>query len=119
MLFCPEFLNCDEITKKALLNFGYNLGRFIYLADAVNDICEDIKKENYNPIVLKYNYKDTDAIEFKKSIEKELDFSLTFTLENVSRAFELINFKKNKGIIENIVYLGLRASKDRALKGEK
>jgi len=119
LLFSPEFLNCDEITKKALSNFGYNLGRFIYLADAVNDIEEDIRKRNYNPVVLKFNYNGKDGAELKKSLEKNLDYSLTFTLENISKAFELIEFKKNRGIIKNIIYLGLRQSKDRALKGEK
>lgn len=113
LLFSPEFLNCDKITKKALSNFGYNLGRFIYLADAVNDIDEDIKKENYNPVVLKYGK------EIGEGIKEKLDYSLTFTLENIAKAFELIEFKKNREIIENIIYLGLRKSKDRALKGEK
>lgn len=119
ILFTPDFLNCDDITRKALGNFGYNIGRFIYLADAVNDIKEDIKKKHYNPVILSYGYKNEGAEEFIKNNKEKMEFSLTFTLENISKAYELIEFKKNKGIIENIVYMGMRASKDRALKGEK
>ncbi len=118
LLFSPEFIRCDHVTKEALKKFGYNLGRFIYLADGVNDIYEDIKNKNYNPYLLKYEYTGEDAEKFKERIKEEVDFSLTFTLENVSKAFELITFKKNRGIIENIVYFGLRASKDRVLKGK-
>jgi len=33
--------------------FGYCLGRFVYLADAADDIADDMESGNYNPYVLK------------------------------------------------------------------
>lgn len=117
-LFVPDFIECDEITKKALANFGYNIGRFIYIADAVDDLTKDVKNKNYNPFIVKYGYNGEEPSEFKKMVAEKQDFTLMLTLESVASAFELIEFKKNREIIENIVYLGLRGSKDRALKGE-
>ena len=38
----------DEGTKKAMHHLGYNLGRWIYIADAVDDIEKDYKKNRYN-----------------------------------------------------------------------
>jgi hypothetical protein len=35
----------DEAARKALWHFGYNLGRWVYIADAVDDIEKDAKKK--------------------------------------------------------------------------
>ena len=118
-LFVPENLETDDISKKALANFGYNLGRFIYLADAYDDVYEDIKNKNFNPIVNYYGYGGEDVNEFTLKIKSKVDFSLMLTLDSIAKAFELIEFKKNKELISNIVYLGLRNKKDYVLNKEK
>jgi len=51
----------SEIFKSydsSLASVGYNLGRFIYIADAFKDICDDIKHGSYNPYVCAYDEND-------------------------------------------------------------
>ena len=118
VLFVPEFVT-NETDRKVLEWFGYNLGRWIYVMDAFADIEDDYKNKNYNPFLLKYDYKNEDISEFRKRVRDEYDIIVTLTLESIASAFELIDFKKNRSIVENIVYLGLRRVKDKVLKGEK
>ena len=109
---------CSDSQKKAISSFSYNLGRYIYILDALDDIEKDIKNKNYNPFLIKYGYNGEDTQEFKKRLRDEYDIILTLNLESIASAYELIDFKKNKKIIENIVYLGLRKAKDKVMRGE-
>ena len=115
-LLSEVFLKDGE--DRALKEFSYQLGRFIYIIDALDDIEKDIKSKNYNPFIKKYSYINEDAKEFKKRVCSEYDLIVTLTLESIASAFELIDFKKNKTILQNIVYLGLRKAKDRLAVGE-
>lgn len=115
-LLSEVFLKDGE--DRALKEFSYQLGRFIYIIDALDDIEKDIKSKNYNPFIKKYSYNNEDAKEFKKRVCSEYDLIVTLTLESIASAFELIDFKKNKTILQNIVYLGLRKAKDRIAVGE-
>ena len=49
-IFVPDFID-DDGTKKILSWMGYNLGRWIYIADAYDDLEKDRKKKNYNPLI--------------------------------------------------------------------
>ncbi len=88
----------DDITEKRILNrLGYCLGRYIYLADAYCDLEEDIKKGRYN--VLKSKPKE-ETDEYIKS-------QIYFCINEACKAFELLNIKKYKTVLGNILYLGL------------
>ena len=114
-LLSEVFLNEKE--DRVLKDFSYHLGRFIYIIDALDDIEKDINNKNYNPFIIKYSYNNEDKKEFKKRVCSEYDFIVTLTLERIASSFELIDFKKNRTIIENIVYLGLRKVKDKIADG--
>lgn len=115
----PEFIK-DEDTKRILKFLGYNLGRWIYILDAFDDIKEDIKSKSYNPLLLQYEYKqDEDINLFIGKIRKNIEFSLTLTLENISKSFELLNIQYNREILENIIYLGMRNKMERVLYKER
>ncbi len=104
----PDFIT-DEETRRILKFLGYNLGRWIYILDAFDDMEDDIKSKNYNPLLLQYKYKSGEDIElFTQKVKISIESSLTFTLENISKSFELLDLKHNKEIIENIIYLGMR-----------
>ncbi len=96
-----------------LKRLGYNLGRFIYIADAINDYEEDVKKNKYNPY--RFSFKDRKADEIRKAAEQ----SLTFTLAMAGQNYENLEIKKNKELLDNIIYMGLRQKMDSALCGEK
>lgn len=94
--------------NKALAWLGYHIGRFIYITDAYNDFEKDVKNKSYNPFVVMLGENGD-----KNSIKEEVTNSLTFTLSEISNAYNLLNIKKNKELLDNIVYLGLRQNIDK------
>jgi hypothetical protein len=98
---------------------GYNLGRWIYILDAYDDIEKDNEKSNYNPLLEQYKYDGKDIKEFKESIKDKVNFSLTYSLSEVEKAYSLLEIEKNKGIMDNILYSGLILKTDSVLQGKR
>ena len=92
-----------------------NLGRWIYILDAVDDIEKDHKKNSYN-VFLQREYSDVAAL--KHSIHEEAAFNLHFSLAEACKAYELLDIKRDKPLIDNIMYLGLAKKTEDILKGE-
>ena len=88
-------LSEDNSQKRVLERLGYCMGRYIYLIDAYCDLEDDIKHKSFNPL------KTRD--EPKKLITEQLYFSIN----EACKAFELLELKKYKHILGNILYLGL------------
>ena len=101
ILFTPDFIT-DEAARKILAWFGYNIGRWIYVIDAYNDIEKDFESGNYNPFLAEI----TD-ISDKKAIAERLSTTLTLNLDTAASAYELLNVHKNDGVIRHIVYTSL------------
>ena len=93
---------------------GYNLGRWIYILDAYNDAEEDSKSGAYNPFLAGGA---VSLEELKGSRKESIELGLTFTLENIASAFELINFKRNKSIVGKIIYTSLKQKQRLVLSG--
>lgn len=87
----------DETQKRVLRRLGYCLGRYIYLLDAAVDLDQDKKSGSYNVL------KNTDD----KDIENRIKQQLYFCINEAAKAFELLDIKKYKHILGNIIYLGL------------
>lgn len=104
-IFTPDFVE-DKNTRRILTWFGYNTGRWIYILDAFFDMKKDKKEKAYNPF-LAAEYSDFE--EYRDRLRKQLDVTLTFTLENISSSFNLLETNKNKALIEHIIYTGLKA----------
>ena len=107
LLFVPDFIT-ENSEKRILSHIGYMLGRFIYIIDAYEDMEKDEKKKNFNPFLLSENSPDKDLI---------FD-TLSFDLSSLSNAYELLDLKVNKPILDNIIYLGLSGVLDKTIKGE-
>lgn len=105
----------DAAAKKTLRHFGYNLGRWIYIADAVNDLEKDHKKNSYN-VFLQREY--TDIAQHRKKIREEAAFNLNYSLAEACKAYELLDIKRDKPLLDNIMYLGLAKKTEDILKGE-
>ena len=91
-------LGGKEENKKVLERFGYLLGRYIYLCDALDDLEDDRKKGNYNPFI----FGGEDAVFEAKSV-------LFMTTAELSDDLELLELDKYREIVENTVWLGLVA----------
>lgn len=68
-----------------LRKMGFYMGKFIYLLDAYEDVEEDKKKQNYNPLAI-YS-KKADFEEFAGHL-------LTMMIAEASRAFEQLPILK-------------------------
>ncbi len=110
-----EPLCTDEKTEKILRWIGYNLGKWIYLLDAYDDLEKDIKDGSYNPLKYQYGYDRQDIGEFRDQIRARVEFNLTYSLNEISRAFELLDIRMNKSILENIIYLGMLRKTEKIL----
>lgn len=106
------FSNTEDSTGRILDSMGYNIGKWIYIMDAYDDLLDDIRDGKYNPFIYSFEYKK-EPEDFKKSIKNNVEFVLLKCLDEISKGFELLDIKKNRGIIENIVYLGMA---DRTMK---
>lgn len=107
----------DESKRKTLGWMGYNLGRWIYLLDAFDDVEKDLKQKSYNPILRQYDYKGDDVKAFKETIRDSMNFSLTYSMSEIEKAYSLLDIEKNKGILDNILYSGLIVKTDKVLQG--
>ena len=82
----------------ALFNFSYNIGRWVYLIDALDDIEKDRKKNRYNPIIAAYGESfDKDAVEY----------NLMFSLKQASYYYTKLKLNRHKAILDNVLYNGL------------
>lgn len=109
--------NTDDKRIRILRWIGFNLGKWIYILDAFDDLEKDIKSGQYNCLVYQLGFDGTDAKEFKRSIRDRVEFNLTQALYQISSSMELLDIKKNKGILDNVAYLGLLAKSDQILNG--
>ncbi len=94
---------------------GEKMGRFIYIVDAIDDLERDEKSGNFNPILLLYGAKPTDAQ------REELHDALIACLSDMEAAIDLIDdtdANMSRPVIENILYLGMPATVKRVLYGE-
>lgn len=105
----------NEGAKKALRHFGYNLGRWIYIADAVSDIKKDIKKNSYNVFLQRFS---GSAEQIRDAAKEQAEFNLKYSLSEACKAYELLEIKRDKPLLDNIMYLGLAKKTEDVLKGE-
>lgn len=82
----------DDNDKK-LYEFGFSLGRAIYVLDACIDLKQDIKKERFNPMV--------------EIPSREFQQILTIMLSETADIYGTMDIKSNNEIIENVLYSGI------------
>lgn len=110
----------DDGERAVLYNTGYHLGRWIYIADAADDLEEDIEKNRYNPLVYRFAYDGSaeTAEEFRARIKEATELNLYDCLGEAAKALDLLDIKKNEGIVKNVIYLGLRLRTEEVLSGK-
>ena len=102
---------CECLAGKTDENFAaltYNIGKFVYLADALDDTGEDKKSGNYNPF-LADGREFTSRREFFEKYADEIGFSLNSTANRAIESFNRMSFTQSYSLLSNVVHLGLRA----------
>lgn len=115
-LFTPEFVR-GESERRIFSWFGYNIGRWIYVIDAVNDMEKDYKKGNYNPFNAAFFGENYD--EYVQGVRENKKVTLTFTLENAASAYELLDIRKNNSLLDGLIYDCLKVKQSQILNGNK
>ena len=85
-------------------SLGSHVGRWIYIADALDDMADDKKLGRYNPILLMYG-SEIPSSDQRASIED----ALKNELYEAEAAVDLMDFSDCalKNIVQNIIYLGM------------
>lgn len=89
------FVYEEDFWSNALREFGYELGRFIYLMDATMDYEKDKKKNNYNVLCI------------MEKTPKEMEPLLTQAIGNAAYQFEKLPIIQDANILRNILYGGV------------
>ena len=88
----------DEYRDR-LRKVGFNIGKYIYIMDAYEDLDEDLEKGRYNPFT---DYKDD-----REALKLRVDKLIGMTLSRLEEAILDLDIKVNKSIIDNIIYSGV------------
>jgi hypothetical protein len=112
-----------ENARYALGRIGHNLGKWIYLIDAYDDAEADLRCGAYNPLALCYGYglaenAGESAALFRARIAERVRLSATLYLSEMAELAALLPIKKNKNILENIMYMGLLRRTEEIVNGD-
>jgi len=113
-ILAAGYMGEDQSVRRILEWIGYNLGKWIYIIDAFDDMERDIKSGSYNPLLMQYKYMGQDIKAFKAAISEEVRINLLQALSQSTGSLELLGLK-NKSIIDNIAYEGLYGKTERIL----
>lgn len=95
---------------------GYNLGKWIYIIDAWDDLEDDMKNKKFNVINTCFNNNNISYSEFSKYIEKRVDFILGTSAAQCLNFFNKLSLKKNEDLLYNILQYGLLEKMDKVFK---
>ena len=102
----------DETRRGDLERFGYLLGRWVYLIDALDDLEKDIKTKNYNPFLRGCGKSPEEMKEYTKG-------SINATAAELQLSLEKLDIKVFRPIIYNVIYIGLADTLKRILSKEQ
>ncbi|MDY6013022.1 DUF5685 family protein [Clostridium sp.] len=105
--FPYELKNDSKELREQLYLFGYSLGKWIYLMDALDDLEEDMKNNKFNPINFLYNKDNLPYKEFLDNIKQRLEFSIFNCAYTCKEILDSLPLNRNKEILENIINLGM------------
>lgn len=83
---------------------GRYIGKWVYLADAVDDFEEDVRWGRYNPIVSVYGNGPLPA-----SVWDTLGEAMIASLVEAEKAFDLLEYSDEdmRGVVRNVLYVGM------------
>ncbi len=91
-----SFEGSDDTQKRVLYEFGYHIGRWVYLMDAADDLEKDKKHNCFNPFL---NVETDDLAQYQTSV-------LNQSLARAYDAYNLLELIDFKGILDNMMLYG-------------
>ncbi|MGH4124952.1 MAG: DUF5685 family protein [Clostridium sp.] len=105
--FIISFYYKDASFKEDLYWLGYNLGKWIYIIDAYDDLEKDIKSNSFNAISSLLNNDNLDYKSFSTLVKPRIDYILTTCAQQCLKFLNSLPLIKNEDILYNILELGL------------
>lgn len=106
--------SADEYKK----GVAYNIGKLVYLIDALDDVDEDFAKKRYNPLIAEFgNYENRE--QFIRDNYDDLSFILNGTCNRAIADFNNIEFTQSRDLMQNILYHGIREKIKELLNSKK
>ena len=93
------FVYKNDEHEQNLRSIGFNIGKYIYILDAYEDLDKDLDKGRYNPII--------EYIDNKENLKEKVDNLISMSLGFLAQSIDNLNLKVNTNIIDNIVYSGV------------
>lgn len=95
--------------RRILEQFGYFLGRWIYLMDASDDLTKDLKTGEFNPFRDYFGFEGKTELspQEKEHAEKNCNHVLNMTASSLTAALNLLEFQQFGSIINNVITLGI------------
>jgi hypothetical protein len=111
--FIISFYYKETAFKDNLYWLGYNLGKWIYIIDAYDDLEKDIESNSFNAINSLFNKDKLNFESFSTLIKPRIDFILTACASQCLKYLNNLPIIKNKDILYNILELGLMEKMDK------
>lgn len=93
--------------KGDLYRFGYALGKWIYLMDALDDLQKDIENNSFNPLYVLYYQEGQSTDELFMTAKDKLEFSIFSLGASCKELLNKLAPKKNRALLENIIIYGM------------
>lgn len=93
-----ELCAMQPIWREQLQEFGFRLGRFIYIMDAYEDIDKDIRHQNYNPLR---------KLRQQEDFEQRCAELLNGLMADCAEVFERLPVVLHSSLLRNIIYAGV------------
>ena len=112
------FTEGQTVQQRVLAQLGYQLGRWIYLIDAADDLPDDIASGGYNPIKERFLYDPAGETkeDFSKRVHDDVERILLSCLADMTGSLDLLEIRRNQDIIRNVVQFGLLRQTDTVLE---
>ncbi len=108
--FCKLVLG--EKSTEYVETLCYNVGKWIYLIDALDDVEKDLKKHNYNPFVAYYGVENVKQLAQYKG---EISFLMYAVLNRIAQSFNDLNLEKYNCILKNVLFESIRGKTEQLL----
>ena len=106
----------EEAPRTRILSqIFYHTGRIVYILDAADDLPEDLRSGNYNPLVPRFHLTSG---QLPDSVKQELDATLCLSENALRAAFALLPESPWTSILKNIIGEGIPWVKALVLQGK-
>lgn len=104
----------DEKRRRALGELLYQLGRFVYILDAVDDLADDWSDGSYNPLIQRFSLSEGKLSEDQAQQLRQI---LCQTQNAIAAAYALLLPNVWHPVVSNVIYYGLPWASESVLNG--